>query len=188
MTKEPDFSKKDLRKSRFEGEDLQEATFYRANLENSNFYRANLARADFDESNLAYAVLSNADCTEANFNRANLDHADCTEANFREAYLLGVSLENANLINADFYDACLSQSCANLYIEVINWKNELRGDIIHSSLRGAIVTGADFREADMQGVDLRDVIGINEAYLKGMKVIDPEGRLWIVGKGLADEE
>lgn len=175
---EADLRAADLHKARLQLAVLDRARLSRANLQGATLPSTSLLDADLRAANLSYSSLA-----EANLSGAVLWDSVIFAATLRKATLFGANLESVDLRDSNLEQANLNQ--ANLRGAHL-WSTKLAGaqlreaqlqnallieaDLRRAVLRGANLQGAVLRdalldEADVQGADLRGVIGLTIAQL-----------------------
>ena len=156
-----DLSGQDLTAVMYSGADLRGANLSRANLT-----RADLSQADLTGARLTGAVLHATDLTGANLTRADLTGTDLTDTKFDEANLTeadlshvaftprmvlrGVNMTRAKLVGARM----IMPNKADLTGADLTGANLQDLTIIDTSLRGAVLTGANFYHARLSNADL----------------------------------
>jgi hypothetical protein len=125
-------------------------------------------RADLRDSNLQGAALEKAQLQRSIFNGSHLDYADVAGqadlqgSDFRGASLFGASFDTANLSGALFSAPTSSSG------QPLKQTSDLRNVNFHRAiLVGARFDGADLRGAHLEGADLRNSRGLEEADLDG---------------------
>ncbi len=157
----------------FSKKNFASADFSNANLQNCSLSGCNLDTAIFSEAllqgdaQLRAAILSGANLKNATFHNANLSHVDFSGAYFwgskatvSGAVLVNTNFSNAYLTGVDF--SAISQNqcqgCIFDYACLVNTKftqtraGKLSG--MPSSFAGACLQGADFTDAQLDGVNL----------------------------------
>ncbi len=125
----------------FDGLDLSGRDFSKAVFRNVSFVKADLTDAVFQEAtfqgaNLVQAILRGADLSDADMSRARISEAD----------LEGANLTRTSLVNVEIGEVKDIERIDGTPVTV------LRRPAI---LRGAVLTGTDFKDAHCTGVDLR---------------------------------
>ena len=113
-----------------------------------NFDGINL-RAELAHISLEGANLQGGYFRQANLSGLNLEGADLENAQLQGAYLRNTDLRNANLVSANFTEADLSEA------DLRN-ANLTRADLTRADLLWARVEDADFRYAELTGVDIAE--------------------------------
>ena len=165
-----DWSGRDLSGRSFKGDDLSRYNFAGANLSECDFSEANLEGANFEGANLSSAKFVESNLNSANFNEAAVDKCNFSEANLEGANLQGAGLHYCKFSGANLSYANLSESlgakvdfsCANLtgticvsvnFEQNIYWDGGYNGATM---FKNAILIGADFSHADLEGAYFND--------------------------------
>ena len=135
---------------------------------------ADLRKIDLRFARLRFANLSKADLTEVNFMGADL-----VGANLSESKLGGVDFDAANLSGGNLSDAFLYQasfcasnlSKANLSRSNLVEANLTGTNFINTDLRGANFSNAEASNTFFTGIDLGEVMGLEEVRHRDASVI-----------------
>ncbi|MBD1853175.1 pentapeptide repeat-containing protein [Cyanobacteria bacterium FACHB-502] len=154
---------------------LDSANLSRADLSRADFSRADLSRADFSRADLSRATLSRADFSRADLVRATLDRANLSSANLFRANLDSAYLSRANLSRADLSRANLSRAdldSANLSRADLDSANLSRADLDSANLSRAMLWNAILTNANLTGVDLKEITWNKETKWDGVKGLE----------------
>lgn len=175
---EADLRAADLHKANLQSAVLDRARLSRANLQGATLPGASLLAADLRAANLSYASLA-----EAKLGGAVLEGSIIFAATLKGAALFGANLESADLRDSNLENADLNQAnlrgahlwftkLAGARLREVQLQNALliEADLRRAILRGANLQGAVLRdallnEADVQGADLRGVVGLTVAQI-----------------------
>ena len=167
---------------------LNGADLFNASLERAELRIANLNGASLVDASLEGASLADASLNEANLSGASLNGADVYGASLNGADLSGTSLDGADVYGASFNDASLNgASLKGAVLEGASLENadlstarlfgstERRLEIgSAASLKAATIFLAALRLADLSGVDMAELVGVDESFGDG-SVILPVG-------------
>jgi uncharacterized protein YjbI with pentapeptide repeats len=106
-----------------------------------------LQNAHLEKARLLRSNFSAADVRDANFNFADFSDADLRTGNFRGSHLRGASFQRADLQDADLTGA----------------------DLTGADLSGATLTNADLSNASLSNFKWRDLGGVKNANIYGVK-------------------
>jgi len=154
----------DLRAADLQGLDLVQANLSFVDLSSAQLNGANLTQADLGKTRLGSANLSGANLTRANLKYAQLDsaaifRADLTAASATSASFRGALLVLANLTMADLSAADLTEA------------NLLNATIIRTKLDSARLSSARLEWTVLGGLDLSNVIGLEDVSHTGPSTI-----------------
>ncbi|MFH1461914.1 MAG: pentapeptide repeat-containing protein [bacterium] len=116
--------------------------------------KINLIGSDFSNANLSNMDLQGKNFKKANFDGANLDGARFNKSNFKQAILTNTSAIEANFIG------CIMQKadCSNANFNKAKFGNRKIHNWHCADLRKSILTNTNFDGANLDKVDLKDVI------------------------------
>lgn len=145
-------------------EALQELNSDRVPLVGVDASSAFLQGIRLDGANLLRADLSAADLRGSTLRFADLTHADLHSANFRGSDLKHATLDHANLTDADFVGT----------------------DLSHAHLDNADLSSVDLRNANLQGIDWKQIAAIKSANIAGAKNAPTGFREWALKNGAVE--
>jgi hypothetical protein len=158
----------------FRGAKLAGANFVGQDLRNADFSQADLKGADFSRCMLDGAVFAGAVMRDASFEEASLKRADITDvhaegASFHKAAMNDVTLRYARLSECDCQGADFTGGDLSMAKMDADFT---RAKLCRVDMRGSILSGGMFEEADLSGANIIDarVIGadFNRAKTEGI--------------------
>lgn len=154
-------SEANLEGANLRGANLRQTRFQQASLKGACLCEAVMEGSSLEEADLVGADLSRANAQRARFNRSQMKGIICDDTNFTKALLESVDAENARFVGAILNEAKLNWiNLKNADLRKSRFKNaELR----EASFEAANIAQADFFEANLTSVNLKDVVGAQEA-------------------------
>jgi uncharacterized protein YjbI with pentapeptide repeats len=170
------FEGADLKGSYLFGADLRDANFTKAYLGNCHIYGSHLNGACFNEVKCQESLVSacelnkcemlGADFTGSSFKDSNIVESNLAYSNFTDAYMEGARLVYSKLRNANFTKAVLfrgdlGKADARFAIfrgAVLGKYDTEVGQFYGANMGRADFTGADFRNAELIGVNMHSAI------------------------------
>lgn len=146
------FSSRELEGVNFSGSNLTEASFFCATLNRACFQKTLLVDSYFFKSSGRLAQFDYANCTNANMSEADFYGASLTEANLTNANLSETKLICASVNSANLTNARLWK--ANLACADLANANLTDADLSFANLRNTCLTKANLQGANLWGADL----------------------------------
>ena len=149
------------------------AVFKFKDLSGLDFSGTDFSQSDFTGSNLTGANMAGGTFRGVSFfacdmRDANLESADCSRADFRGAYVAGANLTGANLAGADLREGKIMEKGAKGILQDRPDKGRKQGSktwhkavftgakMTDTNLSGSRAGRADFTDADLKGVVVKD--------------------------------
>ena len=126
MLRYTNFEQANLQFADFRSSGLRDVNLKNARLEGINLGNADLRNADLRNARMQFSILHAADFRRSKLNGVNFDGADLRSADLRDTDLAGVSLRNANLVDARLPPSIAS---ADVAASLIDWRTTAR--LIH---------------------------------------------------------